>query len=60
MLPVKVHTYVFDLSEKDPNWAWNHELTKVYKMKDLSPDSFNDLSERLLKHEHIAAEYYST
>jgi len=41
MLPVKVHTYVFDLHDPNPEWKWHHEYTEYYNMPDLSPSSFD-------------------
>lgn len=37
MLPVRVHTYVFNLKEDNPEWKWHHEYTSYYNMTDLSP-----------------------
>jgi hypothetical protein len=48
MLPVKVHTYIFDVTDLEPEWEFDHELTSLYKMNDLSPTSFDDLSNRIL------------
>ena len=37
MLPVKVHTHVFDIVSAEKKWKWDHELTEYYNMDDLSP-----------------------
>lgn len=37
MIPVKIHTYVFNLSDEAPTWKWHHELSSYYNMSDLSP-----------------------
>lgn len=60
MLPVKVHTYVYNISEEVPTWKWDHELTEYYNMKDLSPASFDDLSDRILADEQLAIKFHNT
>jgi len=45
MLPVKVHTYAFDIRADKPEWKWDHEYTSLYEMTDLSPSSFSKLSD---------------
>ena len=57
MLPVKIHTYVLDVTQEDPKWNHDHELTEYYTMKDLSPSSFVELSQRLLQDEQLALKY---
>jgi hypothetical protein len=37
MVPVKAHTYVFDVSDPNPEWKYSYELTEYYEMEDLSP-----------------------
>jgi hypothetical protein len=37
LIPLKVHTYIFNISEPNPQWKWHHEMTEYYGMKDLSP-----------------------
>ena len=59
MVPVKVHTYVFNLSEPNPVWRWDHEMTELYGMKDLSPKSFDELNDKLLSNEEIAVKFYN-
>jgi hypothetical protein len=48
MLPVKIYTYVFDVSAENPKWELHHELTEYYGMDDLSPSSFDKLSDTFL------------
>jgi len=64
MLPVAVETYVMDLTDLDqdevPSFVLDHELSEFFGMPDLSPSSFDDLSNRLLTTEDIAHEYQLT
>jgi len=55
MLPVKIHTFVFDISEANPAWKHDHEMTELYGMKDLSPSSFDELSNRFKNDEALSA-----
>jgi len=32
LLPVRVHTYVFNVNEPNPKWSLDHELTSFYDM----------------------------
>jgi len=57
MLPVKAHTYVFDIAKPEDGWKYDHEMTELYGMKDLSPRSFSDLSDRMLVDEQLAVTY---
>ncbi len=59
MLPVKAHTYVFNISDENPQWQWDHELTELYGMADLSPASFDELSTSFLDNEALAIQYLS-
>ena len=60
MLPVKVHTYVFDLHDPNPEWKWHHEYTEYYNMPDLSPSSFDQLTEKFLNDETVALKFHNT
>lgn len=60
MLPVKVHTYVYNVSEEVPQWKWDHEYTEYYNMKDLSPASFDELNNRILHDEDLAIKFTNT
>jgi len=57
MLPVKMHSYVLNLRDPNPEWKWDHEYTQLYGMKDMSPASFDDLSNRMLKDEKLAMSF---
>ena len=37
MVPIKAHTYVFNVSEENPKWHWDHEFSELYDLSDLSP-----------------------
>lgn len=39
-LPVKIHTYKFDIFDENPEWKLDHTLPEYYEMPDLSPASF--------------------
>lgn len=60
MLPVKVHTYAFDISDDAPEWKYHHELTELFDMKDLSPTSFDSLSDQMLVDEDMATKFLNT
>eukprot|EP00347_Sterkiella_histriomuscorum_P022876 403336826 len=60
MLPVKMSTYSLNLTEDNPTWNFDHEMTEHYDMKDLSPSSFVDLSNRFLANETTALRYQLT
>ncbi|CDW84712.1 saposin b domain-containing protein [Stylonychia lemnae] len=57
MLPLKIYTYVLKVEDKHPKWYLDHEMTEFYGMKDLSPQSFDDLSNRILEDEKTALKY---
>ena len=57
MLPVKIHTYALDLQDPSPAWKYDHEMTSLYEMADLSPKSFADLAERFFRNESLAIKY---
>ncbi|CDW80649.1 saposin b domain-containing protein [Stylonychia lemnae] len=59
-LPVKISTYFLNLEEENPKWNFHHEMTDVYGMKDLSPSSFRNLSQRILNDEQTAVLYTVT
>ena len=48
MLPVKSHTYILDIAhsknQSNLDWTWDHEMTQLYNMTDLSPTSFVNLA----------------
>jgi sphingomyelin phosphodiesterase len=57
MLPVKIHTYILNVSDPNPQWKWDHEMKEYYGMKDLSPRSFDELNDKLLKDEDVAIKF---
>lgn len=44
MLPIKAHTYVLDVAHTEDQskleWKWDHEVTAMYNLTDMSPTSF--------------------
>ena len=46
-----------DVEAQDPEFLLDHELTTYYSMKDLSPASFDDLSERFMEDEAHSLKY---
>ena len=57
MLPLKISSYIFNVSDEEPEWEFHHELTSYYDMEDLSPSSFDNLSSRMLQNESLAIQY---
>lgn len=63
MLPVNMKTYSFNLEEANqvagdkPGWALLHDWIDTYQMKDLSPASFKNLSERFKTDQDLANMY---
>ena len=60
MVPVKVHTYVFNVTDPNPSWKWDHELTEYYGMEDLRPTNFDKLSEAFLTNDELALKFHNT
>ena len=60
MLPVKAHTYFFNVTETNPSWKWHHEYTDYYQMEDLSPSSFDKLSDSFLADAELALKFHNT
>jgi sphingomyelin phosphodiesterase len=64
MLPVRSHTYILDIEnggdQKGLDWKWDHEVTALYNMSDLSPSSFMALADRIRDNEAIALLYQDT
>ena len=54
MIPLKVHTYALFLNESEPQWRHSHEMAQYYGMKDNSPASYDDLSDKLLANETLS------
>jgi sphingomyelin phosphodiesterase acid-like 3 len=56
MVPVNVETYFLNITKanalkdgEEPKWELHHDFINEYELKDLSPSSMQDLSERLYK-----------
>lgn len=61
MLPIKIETHYLDVKERPmPQWKLSHELTEHYKLKDLSPKSFEHLSNKMLFDSETALQYQVT
>jgi hypothetical protein len=60
MLPIAIETYRMDVLAENPEFVLDHELTTYYGLKDLSPASFDDLSDRMGKEEELALQYMKT
>ena len=60
MVAVKVHTYIFNLTQENPEWHWDHEFSELYEMKDLSPSSFDELSSTFLQDEAACIKFLNT
>ena len=54
MLPVKIETYTLDIEDESPEFVLDHEFGDLYDMPDLSPKSFDDLTERLCEDQRLA------
>ena len=49
-LPVKIHTYKFDIFDEEPEWKLDHTLPEYFEMPDLSPGSFYEhLAKRIVE-----------
>lgn len=49
-----------DVEAENPEFILDHELKEYYGMADLSPASFDELSERFLNDEALALKYQKT
>jgi len=58
MLPVKIHTYKVDV-RGDHVWKYDHELTELYGIEDLSPRSIEGLADKIKDSEEMAMRYYN-
>jgi hypothetical protein len=59
MLPINMYTHTFDLDQANhegnrPEWFLQHDYLQEYGLKDLSPSSMKDLSNRFLEDEDLA------
>lgn len=65
MFPIKVKTYEFDVvkanktPEVDHKFEFKHEISEKYGVKDLSPDSFYEISQKINDDLDIAKTYLS-
>ncbi|CAI2362663.1 unnamed protein product [Moneuplotes crassus] len=62
LIPLSIETYTFDLQKanQDDKFAVferNHEMTQEYNMRDLSPSSFYELSQKFQVNETLASKY---
>lgn len=63
MLPINMKTYYFDLVTANtiagdtPGWTFLHDWKETYGLKDLSPASMLDLSERFKTDQDLAITY---
>lgn len=62
MLPVNMYQYTFDLEKANedgnsPEWFMQHDYLEEYGLKDLSPSSLLDLSERFLTDVDLALQF---
>ena len=61
MLPVNMYTYAMDIAkankEGTPTWELIHDYKETYGLKDLSPKSMLELSERIRDDFDTAAEF---
>ena len=48
MVPVRVETYVLNIELGKTEFELHHEMAEWYGMKDNSPESYDDLSDRFL------------
>lgn len=60
MLPIKIETYAIDITQDNPDFELHHELSEYYNMEDLSPASFDLLSEKFRTDEALAVKYLQT
>ena len=60
MLPVNLETYIFNLTDANPEWKLSHDYLSHYDLEDVSPNSLNDLSEKLRDDEATALQYSNT
>ena len=48
MLPVRIESHNIEVLAEDPQWKFSHEAKERYGMRDLSPNSFEDLANRMI------------
>jgi len=63
MVPINMYTYTFDLDKANrrdgnvPEWYMQHDYLTEYGLKDLSPSSLLELSERFRTDEELAKQF---
>jgi len=60
MLPLAIETWRMDVYAESPEFVLDHELTEYYGMSDLSPSSFDSLSNRFAVDSELALKYQTT
>lgn len=58
--PVKAYKYFFNITKANlgnPEWEFAYELSEEYGLKNLSPESFKNLTLRFLTEDGIATKY---
>jgi sphingomyelin phosphodiesterase len=57
LMPVNLDTYIFNLTDREPEWKFHHDYLNFYDLEDLSPASMTKLSEKIRDDEHTALVY---
>ena len=61
LVSLNVKKYQLDITKADkdrePKWELIHDILDYYGMEDMSPDSFNDLAQRVKDDEELAIRY---
>jgi hypothetical protein len=63
MVPLNTHTYFMNLTEAnadsnaEPVWQELHDFVKEYDLKDMSPSSVKDFTERMYNNADLASQY---
>lgn len=61
MVPINIETYYMNLSEansgKEPEWKVLHDFKDEYGLKDLSPSSMLDFTQRMVQDTDLASQY---
>ena len=60
MLPIEIETYRLDVEDSNPEFVFDHELKSHFGLSDLSPKSFDELSDRLLVDGELALKFLKT
>ena len=61
MVPINIETYFMNLTEansgKEPEWKVLHDFKNEYSLKDLSPSSMLDFTQRMYQDSDLASQY---